>query len=125
MKRALAFLALLTLINSAKAELCPAPDFDIYDKALAVSAATAMAMDWRQTQVIAMNPGRWRELNPVLGEHPSIGQVNRHFLWNGLLMSGIAYCLPSTWRKGYLVAVTAVEVSFARHNYNLGIRFGF
>jgi len=125
MNRAIAFLLLLTLINSAKAELCPAPDFDNWDKTLSATATAAFLADWRQTQVIAKHPSEWHELNPILGEHPTIGQVNRHFLWNGLLISGVAYCLPSTWRKGYLITVTAVEVSFARHNYNLGIRFGF
>ena len=75
------FLAVALVFASLSAR---ADDFDAWDKALAVSTATSIAVDWRQTQVIAKNPGRWREMNPALGEHPTMMAVNRHFLAGAL-----------------------------------------
>ena len=62
--------------------------WDTTDKAVGVAAATAFVIDWRQTQSIARDPQHWSELNPMLGQHPSVGAVNRHFAINGLLIGG-------------------------------------
>ena len=72
------------------------------DKTLAVTAAVAMAADWRQTQQIVEQPNRYHELNPILGAHPTMGAVNRHFALNAALIASGAHYLPSPWRKAYL-----------------------
>ncbi len=115
---------LLILLAFCAATAAHAADpWDVTDKALAATAMTSLAIDWRQTQTIAENPNRWYELNPILGHHPSIGAVNRHFAFNAVLIGTIANYLPSKYRKVYLGAVSVVELSFAKHNYGLGIRF--
>lgn len=36
-------------------------------------------LDWKQTRKIAMKPEKWTELNPLLGPHPSVENVNLYF----------------------------------------------
>ena len=120
MKTLLAFLLCLPLLATA------APDpWDDTDVALGITAATAFAIDWKQTQVIAQNPTKWHELNPILGEHPTLRAVNQHFILNGLVIGGVAEYLPSTYRKWYLGSTAVVEAAFATHNYKIGLRFAF
>ena len=115
--------ALLMLLGLARAEAFDS--WNITDEVLAGTAATAFVIDWRQTQSIARDPARWQELNPLLGSHPSVGAVNRHFALNGLLVGGIAEVLPHTYRDLYLGGVTITEGAFVRHNYKIGLRFAF
>ncbi len=75
--------------------------------------------------MISENPTRWSELNPILGSHPTIAAVNRHFAFNALLIGVIANYLPSTYRKAYLGAVSVVEFSCAGHNYKMGLKIAF
>ncbi len=116
-------LALLLLALSSQAHAFD--DWSLTDSVLATTAATAYVIDWRQTQSIARDPQRFYELNPLLGSHPSVGDVNRHFALNGLVVAGIAEALPHTYRDLYLGGVTVTEGLFARHNYKIGLRFAF
>jgi hypothetical protein len=36
-------------------------------------------IDWGQTKTIARNPTTRREMNPILGPHPSVKKVNIYF----------------------------------------------
>lgn len=49
--------------------------------------------DWAQTRVIAKRPEHWRELNPILGVHPTRKAVNAYFATAGLLLSALAAAL--------------------------------
>ncbi len=118
--------ALLFIAALLGAQVVHAADpWSATDKALGVTAATALALDWRQTQMISENPTKWRELNPILGSHPTIAAVNRHFAANAIMIGLIANYLPSKYRKAYLGAVSVVEFSCAGHNYKMGIRMAF
>src|SRR5690606_23306335 len=37
----------------------------------AAAAASLLVVDWAQTRYIAKNPEKWRELNPMLPDHPT------------------------------------------------------
>ena len=99
--------------------------WNLTDEVLAGTAATAFIIDWKQSQEIARYPYRWKEYNPVLGSHPSVGSVNNHFALNGLIGAGVAEVLPHTYRDIFLSGVTLVEGSFVRRNYLLKLGLGF
>lgn len=88
------------------------------------AAAVAHVIDWGQTRYIARHPDQWRELNPVLGEHPSLGGVNRYFLASGALMFAAAHYLPQ-YRSTLLKVWFTIGVGANLHNAAIGVRISF
>lgn len=86
---------------------------------------TLHTIDWAQTRYIAKNPDKWRELNPLIGEHPSVGRVDGYFATGALLHTGIAYVLPEKWRKGFQYVTIGIEAGITARNYHLGIKTSF
>ena len=94
-------------------------------KALGAAFATAYVLDWRQTIHIASNPERWRETNPLLGEHPDAGRVNRHFAAGAIMSYLILDAVPSETRTVLLAAGFVVEAAYVNRNLQIGIGWGF
>ena len=94
-------------------------------KALGAAFAAVYAIDWRQTIRIASNPERWYETNPLLGEHPDAGRVNRRFAVGAILSYLILDALPSETRTVVLGAGFVVEAAYVNRNVQLGIGWGF
>lgn len=94
-------------------------------KALGAAFATVYALDWRQTIRIASNPQRWHETNPLLGEHPDAGRVNRHFMAGAVLSYLILDAVPSETRTVLLGAGFVVEAAYVHRNFQIGIGVGF
>lgn len=89
------------------------------------AAALALhTVDWGQTRHIAKNPDHFRELNPILGEHPSLGQVNRHFIISGLLVAGLAHYLPQ-YRSNILKIYIGIQTINTIRNYHIGLKMDF
>lgn len=91
-------------------------------QALAATALVLVAADWAQTRYIARNPDRFRELNPLLPEHPTVAQVNRHFALSIAAGAVLAHFLPSEWRTVFLGSVVVAEASIVGRNFKLGIK---
>ena len=94
-------------------------------KALGAAFATAYVIDWRQTLHIASNPERRHETNPLLGEHPDAGRVNRHFMAGAVLSYLILDAVPSETRTVLLGAGFVVEAAYVHRNFQIGIGVGF
>lgn len=80
-----------------------------------------LAADWRQTIVIIRNPDRWREINPLLGEHPGAGRANIYFASCFIAVVAGAYFLPTA---AALVAggfVAGMEFTTVSTNLRKGI----
>lgn len=102
-----------------------ADEWDKYDKYLLGAAVTTTILDWGQTRDIAKNPNKWSEANPILGNHPTTGEVDLYFVGALIAEVGVAHILPSKYRKGFLVGVTLVETICIIHNHGAGIRINF
>ena len=85
----------------------------------------AHVIDWGQTRRIAREPHIWHEYNPLLPRHPSIAQVNRHFLLVPIVGYFIADALPSRHRTTALYWAATIQVSVVARNHYLGIRVSF
>jgi hypothetical protein len=76
--------------------------------------------DWTQTQTIARNPGTWRELNPILGAHPSPAAVSLYFI-----VVAIAAVLFVQIRHRLIVpalcCMIVVQAAFVGRNIYLGL----
>jgi len=94
--------------------------------ALAGAFVVTLLMDAAQTRELARRgwPG-FREANPLLGDRPSVGQVNTYTAIAGLSVLGAAAALPPKvrpWLLGAAIAVQAFTVAGSVQN-GLPIRF--
>ena len=98
------------------------------------AALLLMAIDWRQTRVIAASPVHWvsvaegwqpayHEANPLLGRRPSAGRVNGYFLAlaAGYLLAQEA--LPEGTGRALRRVVITAEVGCVVNNFAIGVRF--
>lgn len=91
----------------------------------AVALATLTAADWAQTRNIARHPVRWHETNPLLGEHPSVAQVDRHFAASAIIGAAALHALPTRYRDWALNAGLVIEATCVANNLRLGIGIKF
>ena len=96
-------------------------------------ALAFIAVDYGQTKTIARNPQQYHETNPILGEHPSVGQVNAYYIATAVLHPTLAALLPTDhcigpicdWRAAFQWVTIAVEAGYVAHNYSIGIKTDF
>jgi hypothetical protein len=84
------------------------------------TAQTPLLLDWGQTLNIAQHPGRFHELNPILGPHPSTGSVNTYFGLATLANLGMG-ALGPTPKKILRGGLTALELANVIRNRRIGI----
>jgi hypothetical protein len=82
-------------------------------------------IDWAQTRNIARNPTVWRETNPFLGLHPSVGRVDGYFASMMLVHISISRLLTSDYRYIFQYISIGYEVNYVANNFNLGINAKF
>mgnify|MGYP003394102298 CR=1 FL=1 len=64
-------------------------------------SAIARVANYKTTLQIAKHPNEYREANPLLGEHPSVGEVNTFFIIATVAHPIISYALPKEYRKAF------------------------
>ena len=101
-----------------------AHDWTDSEKRWAAAWLATRAVDWAQTRYVARHPDRFRELNPFLGDHPSLGTVNRSFVLTTAAGLLAAHYLPA-YRKQMLQVWFAVGVGMTVRNAAIGIRLEF
>ncbi len=87
--------------------------------------ATLHIVDWGQTRYIAKNPDRFHEKNLVLGKHPSAAEVDVYFAATLVAHTGIAYILPTEYRRIWQCVWIGVEGGCVARNFRLGIKLDF
>jgi hypothetical protein len=104
----------------------------VVDGALTTSGKVEIAYqavhvaDWLQTLQIARNPDRWSETNPILGEHPSVSDVNQYFLATAVGHALISHYIPSAKMTRVWQGTTiAIQRGYVIHNHSLGISIKF
>lgn len=102
----------------------PAHAWTDSEKAWGAAFLATRVVDWGQTRYIARHPDLFRELNPLLPEHPTLGDVNRHFLVSTAVMLAAAHYLPQ-YRKAMLQVWVAVGVIGTARNAHIGVRLDF
>lgn len=79
-------------------------------------------IDYGQTMEISNNPDKWVEYNPILGEHPTNGEVNTYFIAGALLHVGIAYVIPKRWRPWFECITITSSSTCVVNNFSAGIK---
>jgi len=91
--------------------------------ALAAGFVTTLWIDAAMTRD-AMARG-YRETNPILGAHPTEGQINTYTVIAGLTVIGIASAVSPRMRPWVLAAVMAVEAVTIASTVRQGISITF
>lgn len=114
--------AALVLLSSATFAADPWSDGDI---AREVAWQALHLIDWGQTRSIAKNPDQYRELNPILGEHPSIGRVNTYMAASAIAHIIVSDYLSGDWRTAWQWVTIGITASAVHNNYRIGLRLDF
>lgn len=115
---------MIAVILLAFAGAAHARDWTASEKAWAAAWLATRAADWSQTRYIARHPEQFRETNQFLPDHPSLGEVNRHFIVSTALMFAAAHYLPQ-YRTRLLQVWFAVGVGVTVRNAAIGVRVEF
>lgn len=89
---------------------------------LLMCLSLALSIDWLQTRVIAANPLRFYELNPILGRHPSLRRVNIYFSAWLVIVAVLWMVLPTAWGKAGCLFGIVFEAITVWRNHRLGLR---
>jgi len=82
-------------------------------------------IDWLQTRDIADNPDKFLEKNPILGDQPSEGDVNKYFIASALGNYLLTKALPPKLRPLLQNASIRLQGDCITGNANLGIGLKF
>lgn len=116
-------------------------DWSKADTARHAAYLTLHVIDWGQTRYIALHPDRYFEINPLLGEHPTVKTVDNYFLVTAAVSTSVAYLLPhvgrllpekyqsafrvTQWRAAFQYLTIGIEAGLVQHNYRMGIKIAF
>jgi hypothetical protein len=81
--------------------------------------------DWGQTLDVARNPYDYHEINPIMGRHPSVGNVNIYMGMSALVHAGISYALPKKYRTYWQSISIVVTGALVVHNNSIGLEVRF
>ena len=121
----LAACLLLSSMPANAAGLFASKDWTQADTTRQVALTALQVIDWGQTLDIAAKPDDFHERNPILGNHPSRGQVNTMV---ALSIAGawlIARKLPPKKRRIFQILVIGVESANVAQNHRIGLRIDF
>jgi len=82
-----------------------------------------LIIDWGQTLEIAENPN-YRELNQIIGEYPTRGEVNRYFMGLGISHIIISNYLDE-WRLPWQRSTFFFSLGVISRNARMGIKINF
>ncbi len=90
-----------------------------------ITALTLRFTDYKTTMDIARNPDRFREANPILGAHPSVGRVNTFFAVTTIIHPAISYVLPKEYRKAFQYISIGISGTASITNIWSGLKIKF
>lgn len=116
------------IVEKAKPEQDPwkwgAP-FSEDDKLRQKAAMAGIGIDALQTKYIANNPDKFTEMNPILGEHPKEGNVDKYFLMSMLGNYLLARLLPPKLRPFLQNGTIGTQADAITNNVNNGVGLKF
>lgn len=120
----LALIALACFLYAAplKAiEVTPWSEWTTGQKTGYVAAVIAQQIDWAQTRSAMRQPDKYKEMNPLLGSHPSTGSVDRFGLSVGLAISILPWICDEC-RRAMPIVGSIFVVNVSRHHFLVGVR---
>lgn len=79
-------------------------------------------IDWGQTRYAMERPDEFKELNPLLGNHPSKGRINTFMGATALGHVLLTHCLDSKERPVWQYISIGIKAGVVGNNYYMGAR---
>ena len=95
------------------------------EKILFGTASLALIADYKSTASVLYPDQGYRELNPILGPHPSRAKLSAYFITYLIGNYFIADYLGHANRERWLLTLTIVETAAAAHNVSIGATIRF
>jgi len=107
--------------------------WDKEDTVMQVAVVSLLLADMSQTLYISDHGDEYRELNPILGEHPSKNEVYTYFALGIIAHTAISYLIekipfienPKKWRRIWQGSFIIVEGGVVARNSMIGIGFSY
>lgn len=77
--------------------------------------------DWQQTLDISKNPGKYKETNPFLGDHPDEDRIHLYFAGCALTHALVAYMLPPKYSRLWQVSWIGIQSKVTDKNKKNGL----
>ena len=90
------------------------------DTAIQATWTAMHIVDWSQTRRIAKEPKMFSERNPILGDHPSVGEVDTYMAISAVANLGVAYALPKPYRRYFQGISIGITGGCLIMNFNIG-----
>lgn len=135
-------LPLLLLLFPLSLSSCASAPWTRGDTYRQTAIIALQVADWRQTRRIASEQvperytehpdgsserlyayPRFREVNPILGEHPSREKVDAYSAAGIVGNAAISYALSPPYREWWQWLSIIVEGAFVAHNISIGVKF--
>lgn len=81
-------------------------------------------IDYRQTLQITKKDNYY-EQNPLLGAHPSRGDVDKYFAASALVHYGISCALPFHYRRSWQWMTIGFSSAIVYRNFQIGLQLNF
>jgi hypothetical protein len=115
-------LVFMLLIFSAGAEAAEWTQADVWRE---ISYDALLTSDMLMTRN-AMHAGQYREINPIVGDHPSDGRLYGWLAAGGAVHWLISNAFPSGANRNAFQYITiGIEGFVVAHNYRIGLRMSF
>ncbi len=85
----------------------------------------ALLGDCLTTIDIVSQPNKYRETNPVLGQHPNRESTYLYFAVAAVAHVGISRALPRKYREPFQYVTIIYEAAYPVHNLSMVLRFRF
>lgn len=80
-----------------------------------------LGQDWQQSRKMTRDPVRYREENPLYGEHPSQSKIDAGMALSGALHLAGYNALPEKYRLPYALASALIEGKVVNDNRKQGL----
>jgi hypothetical protein len=122
---------IITFSIPASAEYKFANNWDKEDTAYQATFLAITTVDWMQTRWMVKHDWQWdgeyyHELNPVLGDYPSLETVDTYIPLAMVAHTLVAMAIPNkTYRRIWQCLWIGVEGGAVYHNYSTGVKLEF
>lgn len=97
-----------------------------YNTVLELTFVGFIFIDYQQTyNIVILQPEKHSEKNPILGEHPSLQNLQLYMVSCIFIHSIISFFLPPIWREIWQCITIMIEFSALWNNARIEPQYGF
>ena len=100
------------------------------DTAWQATFLAVTTVDWMQTRWMTRHDWQWdgeyhKEMNPILGSHPSIKKVDTLIPLGMVAHTLVSMALPPDYRRIWQCVWIGIEGAYVYNNYNIGVKIAW